>query len=114
MLFLSLLVLGLLNFAIAIDLSVDRRSFVERDGVSYTLFEHRATNASLEFVTNSGICETTKGVNTYSGYLNVGTNMSMFFWFFESRKNPSTAPLGLWLNGGMQYHSRYWSSNIKF
>lgn len=26
--------------------------------------------------------------------------MSMWFWFFEARRNPSTAPLALWLNGG--------------
>jgi carboxypeptidase C (cathepsin A) len=24
----------------------------------------------------------------------------MWFWFFEARHNPSTAPLALWLNGG--------------
>jgi hypothetical protein len=24
----------------------------------------------------------------------------MFFWMFEARKNPTTAPLALWLNGG--------------
>lgn len=61
----------------------DKRSFVERDGTNYTVFEHAATGAKLEFVTNSGICETTAGVNQYSGYLSVGTNMNMWFWFFE-------------------------------
>ena len=55
----------------------DKRSFVERDGTNFTVFEHAATRAKIEFVTNSGICETTPGVNQYSGYLTVGTNMSM-------------------------------------
>ena len=55
----------------------DKRSFVERDGNNVTIFEHAATGAKLEFVTNSGICETTPGVNQYSGYLSVGTNMNM-------------------------------------
>lgn len=78
----------------------DKRSFVERDGVNYTVFEHAATGAKMQFVTNSGICETTKGVNQYSGYLSVGTNMNMWFWFFESRNSPTTAPLATWFNGG--------------
>lgn len=56
----------------------DKRSFVERDGTNYTVFEHAATGATIEFVTNSGICETTPGVNQYSGYLSVGTNMNMY------------------------------------
>lgn len=68
--------------------------------MNYTVFEHAATGAKLEFVTNSGICETTAGVNQYSGYLSVGTNMNMWFWFFEARSNPTTAPLAAWFNGG--------------
>lgn len=72
----------------------------ERNGINYNIYEHAATNSTLSFVQDSGICETTPGVTTYSGYLSVGTNMSMFFWFFEARNNPSTAPLALWLNGG--------------
>ncbi len=56
----------------------DKRYFVERDGADYTVFEHAATGAKVEFVTNSGICETTPGVNQYPGYLSVGTNMSMY------------------------------------
>lgn len=72
----------------------------EQNGITYNVFEHAATNSTLSYVQDSGICETTPGVTTYSGYLSVGTNMSMFFWFFEARNNPSTAPLALWLNGG--------------
>lgn len=93
-------------------------SIVERDGVNHVVYEHAETGASLDFVKNSGICETTPGVNQYSGYLNVGSkaipsiplsramlipeleNMSMWFWFFESRDKPAEAPLALWLNGG--------------
>ncbi|KAL8687804.1 MAG: hypothetical protein Q9224_005046, partial [Gallowayella concinna] len=78
----------------------DKRSFVERDGTNFTVFEHAATGARIEFVKNSGICETTPGVNQYSGYLSVGNNMNMWFWFFEARSNPETAPLAAWFNGG--------------
>ncbi|OBZ76469.1 Carboxypeptidase S1 [Grifola frondosa] len=50
----------------------------------------------LSSVRNSGVCETTPGVNQISGYINVGANMSMWFWFFESRHDPETAPFTLW------------------
>jgi hypothetical protein len=50
-----------------------KRSDIENNGVKRTIFEHEATSATLDFVTNSGICETTPGVNQYSGYLNVGS-----------------------------------------
>ena len=62
--------------------SKDKRSFVERDGTNFTVFEHASTGARLEFVRNSGICETTPGVNQYSGYLSVGTNENMWFWLY--------------------------------
>ncbi|MCJ1332642.1 hypothetical protein MMC10_009335 [Thelotrema lepadinum] len=78
----------------------DWNAFVKRDGVDYEVFEHSSRDASLEFVKNPPICETTPGVNSYAGYIHIGENSSMFFWFFESRKDPSKAPLGLWLNGG--------------
>ncbi|OTB09741.1 hypothetical protein K445DRAFT_323689 [Daldinia sp. EC12] len=47
-----------------------------------------------------GVCETTPGVNSYSGYVDLDENTHMFFWFFEARNNPDEAPLTLWLNGG--------------
>ncbi|ORY69594.1 Alpha/Beta hydrolase protein [Pseudomassariella vexata] len=54
------------------------------------------------------ICETTQGVKSYSGYVNLpadpaeGRNYDIhtFFWFFEARHDPSNAPLSLWLQGG--------------
>lgn len=48
----------------------------------------------------SGVCETTPGVNSYSGYVDLDANTHMFFWFFEARSNPNEAPITLWLNGG--------------
>ena len=47
-----------------------------------------------------GVCETTPGVNSYSGYVDLDEDTHMFFWFFEARHNPDKAPLTLWLNGG--------------
>lgn len=47
-----------------------------------------------------GICETTEGVNSYAGYVDLDDVTHMFFYFVEARKNPDSAPLTLWLNGG--------------
>ncbi|KAH7324722.1 Alpha/Beta hydrolase protein [Stachybotrys elegans] len=60
-----------------------------------------------------GICETTPGVKSYAGYIHLPPGflndasgeaqdypVNTFFWFFEARKNPATAPLAIWLNGG--------------
>ncbi|KAF4461546.1 carboxypeptidase D [Fusarium albosuccineum] len=80
--------------------SLDKRSTETTNGIKYKVFEHAATGGKTKIVSNSGICETTPGVNQHSGYFTVGDNMNMFFWFFESRKNAKTAPLALWLNGG--------------
>jgi carboxypeptidase C (cathepsin A) len=78
----------------------DKRSVIERGGVVYNVFEHAATGAKMEFVTYSGICETTPGVKQHSGYLDVGEDLKMWFWFFEARQNHAIAPLAAWFNGG--------------
>ncbi|KAB8262242.1 Alpha/Beta hydrolase protein [Aspergillus pseudonomiae] len=74
---------------------------VERDGTIYHHFKDRSTNSTIEVVKNSGICETTPGVNIYSGYLSIGEGINMWFWFFEVRNNPETTLLAAWFNGGM-------------
>jgi hypothetical protein len=45
-------------------------------------------------------CETTPGVNSYAGFVNLAPDVHAFFWFFEARKDPANAPITLWLNGG--------------
>ncbi|KAL4902501.1 hypothetical protein BDW74DRAFT_157917 [Aspergillus multicolor] len=47
-----------------------------------------------------GVCETTPGVNSYSGYVDLSPESHTFFYFFESRHDPANAPITLWLNGG--------------
>lgn len=59
---------------------VDKRYTEKLNGVHYNVFEHGITGAKVSYVNNSGICETTAGVNQYSGYVSVGDNMNMFFW----------------------------------
>ncbi|KAI7482758.1 peptidase S10, serine carboxypeptidase [Hortaea werneckii] len=49
---------------------------------------------------NEGVCETTPGVNSYSGYIDLAPDVHSFFWFFESRQDPANDPITLWLNGG--------------
>ncbi|KOC10581.1 hypothetical protein AFLA70_151g001881 [Aspergillus flavus AF70] len=46
------------------------------------------------------ICETTPGVRSFSGYIDLDEDKHVFFWFFESRKSPESDPVTLWLNGG--------------
>ena len=64
-------------------------------------------------VSQPGICETTPGVKSYSGYVDLPPGLlsdiagevqdypiNTFFQFFESRKDLINAPLSIWLNGG--------------
>ncbi|KAK3395297.1 Alpha/Beta hydrolase protein, partial [Podospora didyma] len=54
----------------------------------------------------TSICETTPGVKGFSGYVNLPAtagytyNSSIFFWYFEARKNAATAPVVMYLPGG--------------
>jgi carboxypeptidase C (cathepsin A) len=54
---------------------------------------------SVRYKTNE-LCETTPGVKSYSGYIDIAEDKHLFFWFIESRNQPSSDPITLWLNGG--------------
>lgn len=83
----------------------------------------KTTPGKLRIVENSGVCETTPGVYQASGYGDLTSSESMWyvdralcasvvhpsltvrpprFWFFAARENPDTAPLAIWLNGGVR------------
>ncbi|CAL1708590.1 unnamed protein product [Somion occarium] len=58
------------------------------------------TPGKLRVTENSGVCETTPGIYQASGYGDLSSNESIWFWFFAARNNSDTAPLAIWLNGG--------------
>jgi len=58
-----------------------------------------AENVTIRFK-QPFICETTPGVNSYSGYVDLDERSHTFFWFFEARSAPEEKPITLWLNGG--------------
>jgi carboxypeptidase C (cathepsin A) len=76
-----------------------------------TLHSQLQNNVTISYK-EPGICETTKGVKSYAGYVHLppgiledlnesqNYNINTFFWFFESRKDPKNAPLSIWMNGG--------------
>ena len=67
---------------------------------------------TISYKEPKGVCETTPGVRSFSGYVHLPPNtikdpfenqhypINTFFWFFEARNNPHNAPLAIWLNGG--------------
>lgn len=42
-----------------------------------------------------GICETTPGVNSYSGYIDIAPDVHVFFFFFESKRDPANDPVSI-------------------
>ena len=65
-----------------------------------TITSPNGVNITYKEPGKEGVCETTPGVNSYSGFVNLDEATHIFFWFFESRNNPTTDPMTLWLNGG--------------
>lgn len=65
-----------------------------------TIITPNGFNITYKEPGKEGVCETTPGVNSYSGFVNLAPDVHTFFWFFESRSNPNSDPVTLWLNGG--------------
>lgn len=61
----SLLTLAFTTFVIAASLDKTSSS---GNSPEYTIVKNASTGSTLSYVTNSDVCETTPGVNQYSGY----------------------------------------------
>ncbi|KEP50122.1 serine carboxypeptidase [Rhizoctonia solani 123E] len=68
------------------------------DEVQFEHFSHSAVPDYKLRIKEPRLCD--PGVKQYSGYLDVAEDKHLFFWFFEARNNPETAPVVIWLNGG--------------
>ncbi|GAM84365.1 hypothetical protein ANO11243_023590 [Dothideomycetidae sp. 11243] len=75
------------------------RGTVHVNGTTTILTPNNVT-VRLKDTSDSGICETTPGVKSWSGYVDISADDHIFFWFFESRRDPANDPITLWLDGG--------------
>ncbi|KAH9950085.1 peptidase S10 serine carboxypeptidase [Amylocystis lapponica] len=72
-------------------------SITAEDG--FTALTHPRFPAHQVRVKKSEFCDPT--VNTYTGYLDVDYGAKhLFFYFFESRRDPATDDVMMWINGG--------------
>ncbi|KAH9996036.1 Alpha/Beta hydrolase protein [Russula vinacea] len=74
------------------------REYVKQNGLVYEVVTHSALPNHRLRTTKPHLCD--PSVKQYSGYLDITDGKHLFFWFFESRNDPSKDPLVLWLNGG--------------
>ncbi|CCO37649.1 carboxypeptidase C [Rhizoctonia solani AG-1 IB] len=101
------LALGAISFALAtraVALPSERvllqgaQQSLVLDEVHFEHFSHSAVPDYKLRIKEPSLCD--PGVKQYSGYLDVAETKHLFFWFFEARNNPETAPVVIWLNGG--------------
>ena len=59
----------------------------------------------MRIKSHDGWCD--PNVKSYSGYIDVGNERDLFFYFFESRSNPAEDPVVMWINGGFLRCPRY-------
>ncbi|KAF8602091.1 peptidase S10 serine carboxypeptidase [Ceratobasidium sp. AG-I] len=71
---------------------------LERNHGQHDHFSHSPFLDRQLRIKSPRLCDSS--VKQYSGYLAVTKEKSIFFWFFEARNKPETAPLVIWLNGG--------------
>mmetsp|Transcript_37727 Transcript_37727/g.61433 ORF Transcript_37727/g.61433 Transcript_37727/m.61433 type:complete len:472 (+) Transcript_37727:2067-3482(+) len=103
-------VAGLVGANNVLDVLVDTRRGISRDS-GFSDFDNRFVRGQA-FVHDDKLSETLEGtesgdkicdpgVEQLSGYFRLmDQNKHYFFWFFESRNDPKTDPVILWMTGG--------------
>ncbi|QRW09337.1 Serine carboxypeptidase [Ceratobasidium sp. AG-Ba] len=81
-----------------LDNGLDQFAMGARVEHTYEHFSHASFPSHQLRLRSPKLCDPT--VIQHSGYLDVSDERHIFFWFFEARNNPSTAPVVIWLNGG--------------
>lgn len=72
------------SISLVVSVVEGNHTTTEAEHVEIQSKAHNATG--IRYVKNSGICETTPNVTQISGYIDVGTNMSMvYLWSLCSR-----------------------------
>ncbi|KAF4987887.1 hypothetical protein FGRMN_10099 [Fusarium graminum] len=95
------------------------QSFVSTPKNIKTVLSKKFEGASISYKKVSNVCETTEGVDTYSGYVHLPSNfvpdaggakglpkdgsVSYYFWYFPARNNPRNAPTAMYFGGGPGY-----------
>jgi len=75
-------------------------------GLNRPVFKWRGPNGELKRgqlrAPTNGWAECDPGVRQYTGYFDIDatTNKHYWYWMFESKSNPSTDPVILWMTGG--------------
>ena len=96
----TLLASGLATFAVEAFPNLDPRQVPANATGVTTIQSPSGVQIRYKEPGKEGICETTPGVGSYAGYVDLSPTSHTFFWFFEARHNPESAPITLWLNGG--------------
>lgn len=70
--------------------------FLPKEITDYkTIITPRGVTIRYKEPGKSGVCKTTPDVNSYSGYIDLAEDVHVFFYFFESRRDPANDDLTL-------------------
>ncbi|KUI74065.1 hypothetical protein VM1G_09709 [Cytospora mali] len=95
---------GLLLASLLGTASVSTQSFVPVPKDVTVIQSTKYPGSSISYK-ETHVCDTTPGVNSYSGHITVPVigdsyNASIFFWYFEARNNSGEAPTTIYMPGG--------------